>query len=566
MTMFQDALSDDTLFNTSGHPNPVFDYLTRFVPRRHKELLQWCEYLVYNSAHIYGLLKKFGEYPITSLVYDTSEPRERERHRELYEEKLNLKGFLTKISFDKYTYGCSLFSIYEPFQRWLRCRSCGTVENAAVAQVTYDLKRDTFSNTCRKCGVRGEVIVEETHLKNPADINLIRWDPKLIDIDYNPVTGKSEYYYTIPERLKEMVRENITDVLATTPRGMLRAIGRNSLFKFAPNKIYHIKMPGPAGVDAQWGLPPLVSAIKLFLFASTLRRANEAIALEYLTPFRVMFPQATAGADPFSALNLASWRNEIQTQYKQFRRDPLHLMFAPVPIGVQNIGGEGRALMTLGELQEAERAMVLALGVPMEFVTGGLGQTRGEVTLRMLENQLQTHIEDLNGAIQWIENNVSKFLGWKTIPMRLANFRLLDDVENKQMLLQLWQAGKVSDTKIGETFNIDFEQERKQRYEDQLAEIKAEQEFNARKTKLLNSLSQQAMAQAQAMQTGGTYDNQQLYAQAAQIAQEYAALDPGQRQSRLDALDSEDHTMYLWVKDLLEQMKLNENQARKTEG
>ena len=559
--------ADPMALNGASHPNPVFDYLTGFVPRKLKDLFKWAEYLAFNSAHIYGVVRKFGEYPITTFVYDTTSPNEKSRHQDLFEKKIGLKGFMTQVSFDKWIYGNAFVSVFEPIKRWLKCKHCGTKEDAKVADYKYVEQQTAFKLKCRKCQADAIAEVEDEKLIDASKINLIRWDPKLIDIDHNPVTGQSVYYYTIPRTIVQQVKEGNKHLIGTMPMEMLKAMKGKKTFKFAEGQLYHLKVPGPAGVESQWGFPPITSAIKLFLFAAILRRANEAIALEHITPFRVIHPQAASGSgDPVLQLNLQEWRQEFEKNYKLFRKDPLRMHTSPIPIGVQNVGGDGRGMLTLGELQEAEKNIVISMGVPMEFLSGGLGQTRGEVTLRMIENQLQTHIEDLNGLIQWIEGKCAKFLGWASIPMRLADFKLIDDVENKQIYMQLWQSGKISDTKIGEILGIDWAHERKQKLEDALAEQRSQMELEAAQKKLQNSLSQQAANKAQMSQGGTQYDQQAIIAQADQIAQEMAGLDAGSRRSRMDSLKNEDLVMASVVRERIEQMQQDQNQAAKAQA
>ena len=559
--------ADPMALNGASHPNPVFDYLTGFVPRKLKDLFKWAEYLAFNSAHIYGVVRKFGEYPITTFVYDTTSPNEKSRHQDLFEKKIGLKGFMTQVSFDKWIYGNAFVSVFEPIKRWLKCKHCGTKEDAKVADYKYVEQQTAFKLKCRKCQADAIAEVEDEKLIDASKINLIRWDPKLIDIDHNPVTGQSVYYYTIPRTIVQQVKEGNKHLIGTMPMEMLKAMKGKKTFKFAEGQLYHLKVPGPAGVESQWGFPTITSAIKLFLFAAILRRANEAIALEHITPFRVIHPQAASGSgDPVLQLNLQEWRQEFEKNYKLFRKDPLRMHTSPIPIGVQNVGGDGRGMLTLGELQEAEKNIVISMGVPMEFLSGGLGQTRGEVTLRMIENQLQTHIEDLNGLIQWIEGKCAKFLGWASIPMRLADFKLIDDVENKQIYMQLWQSGKISDTKIGEILGIDWAHERKQKLEDALAEQKSQMELEAAQKKLQNSLSQQAANKAQMAQGGTQYDQQAIIAQADQIAQEMAGLDAGSRRSRMDSLKNEDLVMASVVRERIEQMQQDQNQAAKAQA
>jgi len=551
-----------------AHANPMFDYTTSFVPRKLKDLFKWAEYLAFNSAHIYGIIRKFGEYPITRFTYESTSEEEKNRHRKMFEEDLKFKGILTLISYDVWLYGNSFISVYEPIVRNLICPICNTRENIKEAKYNYLFEKVQFKFDCKHCKAKGVIAkIEDKKDKDYSKIKIIRWDPKLIDIEHNPITGESHYYYQIPRDVIGKVRGGNKVQINHTPLEFLKAMQDNKTFKFSDNKIFHLKMPGPAGMQSQWGYPPITSAIKNFLFTAILRKANEAIALEHITPLRILHPTAASGqGDPISSIPLDKWRQELETNIRIFRSDPLRIQFSPIPIGMQNIGGDGRALLTLGELQEAEKSIVLSFGVPMEFLTGGLGNIRGEITLRMIENQLQTHIENLNSVTQWVEKKICDFAGWNTIKMRLADFKMLDDTDNKNLKLQLWQAGKVSDTTIAEMLGIDSDQERKQRKEDTLATLKADQELEIESHKIQNSISAQAQQQAIQSQGGMAYDQQQILAQADPIAQEFAQMDPGTKRSRLDALQSEDYVMYCVVKDRLQQIDQDQMAALKAQA
>ena len=566
MTMNSDLNPDLPMLSGLSHPNPAFDFLTAFTPRKLKDLLKWAEYLAYNSAHIYAIVRKFGELPITSFVFDSPSPSEKARHKKLCEQDINLKGVATLASFDKHVYGNSFTSVMEPFKRTLICQTCKSREDIKNADWTFNIDKLEFKMACRACKSRGVALVHDEKLLDSTKIQITRWDPKLIDIDYNPITGEREYYYEIPRSVVDKVRSGSRLLISTLPMSFLRTIKERKTFKFAPDQIYHMRVPGPAGIDSQWGFPPLTAALKLFLFAATLRRANEAIALEYITPFRVVHPLASsANADPYAGTDLEEWRDKFTNEYKQWRRDPLRMQVSPIPVGVQNIGGEGRALLTIAEVEAAEKNIALAMGVPLEFLTGGLGQTRGEITLRMIENQLQTHIEDLNGLVQWVERRCTTFLGWKSVPTRLADFKLIEDVENKQIYLQLWMQGKISDSRIGEVLGIDWSHEREQMNEDALAATKANMALEVATKKLQSSLAQKALAQAQLAQGGASYDPARVMDQARQIAEEYSQYDEGTMRSRLDALKGEDAVMYACVRSVLDQMSLNAQQAAKAE-
>lgn len=539
----------------ASHPNPMFDYLTTFTPRRLKDLLRAAEYIGVNSAHIYGTVRKFGEYPITRLEYETNTEAVRKSHENLFDRDLRMKGFLTKVSFDVWLTGNSLVSLYEPIQRNLTCTKCRTVENIVVADYQFHLDKLEFRINCRGCqakNIRAEH--KDIPLRDSKKMRLKRWDPKLIDIDSNTITGETEYYYTIPRSEISKVRSGSKLHINHTPMEMLSAMRDRKVFKFHPDAIYHMRMPAPAGLDMEWGLPPITAAIKLFMFAATLRRANEAIALEHITPFRVMHPaSASQVGDPLTSLNLSRWRQELEQNLRAHRRDPLRVMFAPIPVGVQNIGGDGRAMLTLGELQEAEKSIVLSLGVPIEFLTGGLSVRNGDTTLRMIENQLRTHIENLNGLIQWVESRATTFLQQESCPTKLADFKMIDDIEGKQLRLQMWSQKKVSDQTMASTVDLDLEYESRQIRQEALKAAKDDAETQMAVQKQQAALSITSRQQAAQAQGGSMYDPQAILAANAPLAEELMGYDEGTRRSRMDALQGEDPVAYAVVRMLLEQ-------------
>lgn len=562
---FSDPLSGS---RNASHPNPMFDYLTGFAPRKLKDLFRQAEYIGFNSAHIYGTVRKFGEYPITRFVYETNGDVEKTRHEKLFEKELRLKGFLTLVSFDVWLTGNSFVSLYEPIKRDLQCTHCKTREDICSATYAFNLDRLEFRHDCRQCKklkVISKVIDEP--LRDSSKLKLIRWDPKLIDIDANPITGECVYYYTIPRSLVADVRAGNKNKINHTPMEFLAAMKEKKAFRFVDGAIHHMRMPGPAGVESQWGYPPITAAIKMFYFASVLRKANEAIALEHITPFRVMHPLAASGqGDPLTTINLQRWRQELETNYKAFRRDPLRIMFSPIPVGVQNIGGEGKTLLTLGELQQAEENIVLSLGVPIEFLKGGLGQTRGEITLRMIENQLRVHIETLNALIEWVEGRASSFLRWGSVPMKLADFKMVDDEAGKQFKAQLWAQGQVSNTTMADTGDVDLRHERKQRKQDALDDARMEAETQIALQKQQQDLSMQSQQQAIRSSGGQSYDPAQVFAANTPLAEELMGMDPGTRQSRLDQIKTEDGVAYAVLRVLVEQIQQNQEAEMKAQA
>ncbi len=545
------------------HSSPYNLQSQLYTPRRLKELFKWCEFLFYNSPQVYAALRKFGEYPITDFTYETPNISLKKKYKNLLEVTLRTREFLVELTMDKYVYGNAFISMYQPFLRYLKCTRCGDLTN--IKNLSYEFSYDKlqFKYTCPNCKhsvTAGEKEVEDRKLLLSRGINFIRWDPKLMDVDHNPITDQAIYYYTIPKDLVTRVRHGHRNLIDTLPLSFLKTIKEDKQFKFAPNAIRHLKVGGPAGISPQWGLPPILPALPMFHFVASLRKANEAIASDYMVPLRVLHPgKGASPMDPVTSISLENWKDNMKESFGEWRKDPLHVMFAPIPVETAQVGGQGRALLTLGEIQEAEKGMVSSLGVPLEFIYGGLTGQGMEATLRLIENQLQTHISDLKDTVQWIADSCAKFLGWSKLKTGMTPFRITDDYAQKQVIMQLYQQGvqtgdqMISESTIMELNNLDVDKERERIKQETLDKVRAQQDLELEIKKIQNNMAQQIQMAAQ----DGTvsYDQQKIIGQADQIVAQLMNLDPGMRKSHLDALQVEDYILYSVVIQRMEQQE-----------
>lgn len=564
------GVADLSFHNVSSHGSPLFDFLTAFAPRKLKDLFRLCEYLYFNCSQIFAALQKFCTYPITDIVYDTTNEGLKTKYEDLHNKKLKTKRWLIKAAIDKFVYGNAFYSMYSPFVRFLRCPACRQLSNAGSVSYKFRLKKLSFSYQCASCRTKVDVgpdAVVDKPITRPDKIAIIRWDPKLVDIDYNPITGHSEYFWTIPKEMKERVAKNNKHLIDSLPMEFLKAMRDDKIFKFAENQVFHMKMDAPAGIEAQWGFPPLASTIKLFFYAAVLRKANEAIALDYVVPLRIISPkQSTGNADPLLTMNLATWTTEMKHAVKRWRRDPLHIMWSPIPAEVTHLGGQARALMTLGEVQAAEDNIIAAMGLPKEFIYGGFSAMGSGIQLRVLENQLVHQTGDLNDFLQWITDNAGRKLGWGPMPTELAPFRFIDDVQQKALLMQLNMADPqggpwISKTTLGKPFDVDPIEERKKRKQEMLDDARAQAETTVELQKRQTELGARVRAQAQLGQQGVAYDPQQMITQADGIVEQLMPLDQGTRQSQMHQLQTTDLPMYALVKERMENAVNQQNRA-----
>jgi len=557
-----------------GHTNPYYTYSQIFTPKRLKELFKMCEFLFYNSPHIFATLRKFGEYPITELTYNTDNKALKGKHKNLLEKIIRAKEFLLKATLDKYIYGNSFTSMYQPFVRNLICSKCKSPTNIQHTDYSFNIQNLTFSYKCLNCSqsvIAGEKNVEDRKLMLVKDINFIRWDPKCMDIEHNQFTGESLYYYTIPADTAAQVRRGEKHIINSTPFGFLKAVKEHRPFKFKPEAIFHMKFSAPAGVNPQWGLPPLLPALDRFFYTQVLRKANEAIALEHLVPFRIVSPAAGSNnGDPIQSINLNRWVEQMRDNVQAWRKDPLHIMYAPIPLQVSQLNGQGRALLTLGEVQEAEKSLVAALGIPLEFLYGGLTGQGMEATLRMIDNQLSVHTSDLTDLLQWVDDSCSKFLGWDNVEVGLIPSRMVDDTDRRNAVTQLWMVGQqsgsptISTSTIAELNNIDLDKESGRIKEEALQLARRDHEIKRETEDLMNTMAEQVKRESGAGNQQN-YDQTQVIASADNLVMEFMQMDPSTRRSQLHQLQMEDFVLYSVVIQRLEQQQTVARQQATTQ-
>lgn len=559
-----------------NHANPMFDFLSGMMPDTLKELFRWCDYLYINNSNIYAGLTKLAAYVITDITYDTDNATLRTQQKLLMERHLRIKPVLKAVLRDVKLYGNAFVSVLSRFRRFYKCPGCGITTALRKCRFKFNADKLTLAVTCPECRatathhLRDEVFTE-ARIRSHGGVHIKRWDPQQMDIHTNRVTGETEYWYTFPSSVASRVRRGDALHIADMPLEVLEAICKNRAFRFDDNEIYHMRLDAPSGLDGDvWGLPVIVAALKRHYYAAVLRKANEAIALDFLVPLRVIYPESAGGENPFAVMGMDVFREAITTALKQHRRDNLHTLVSPIGVGVAQLGGQGRALLTLGELQQAEDEIIACLGLPREFIYGGLSFTGTSVSLRMLENQLLSDKTDAVGLLNWIGAQCSQILGWELVDMDVVPFKFVDDVQQKGMEMGIHGqlGGRYLSTRaIAEANGRDIDQLRKERKEDAIAEAQLDREIQLALNALQSDLATASELQAQSQRGAGlAYDQAAVLAAADPLVEELLQLDYGERRSRLAALQGEDVVMYAVVVHRLEQARRAQAQQGAQQG
>ncbi len=564
-------LSDQYLAGSYSHPNPAYDYSTAFLPRKLKDYFRWSEFLFANSPQIFSVIIKFMSYSVNEIKIDPlKEDTSSEiiKHYEKIFETIDISSVLIRTAVNTLVYGNCFINILPTKIRY------------PISGVKYKFSphrpSNPFSIECKKCKNEFLADVIDIHeINSEKPFNIVFWDPKFIDIEYNKLTDEEIIYATIDSEISNKVKKGDKSYIEKIDLEIIKTAlnNRDQMFRFNPKFIRHTKLYSLAGIDQQWGYPILIPTLKSFLHAAILKKANEAIAYDYLIPLRIVFPSGTGTFDPTQMINLDLWKNEFVKSVKQWRRDPLHIEIAPVPVGRVQIGGEGRSLLTFQEIQMAEDNILAAMGVPKEIAYGSLQWKAAPITLRMLSKQLEPLISQLNGVVQWIADTISALEKMPKVKAKMVPFRLVDDSEQKMLLLQsasMPQPGMslVSAKTIGSLLNVDVEKEQEQLERESLAQKRREIKLMAE----MNRVTQEEMLYAQAQQ------NQQISAipqssvtegriiqEADQIVQGIINMPPIDRKRYLMQLDKERPVLHaVVIKRLNDYRQQMEAEGRKS--
>lgn len=466
-------------FGLGQTPNPWYNIANQFTPRNLHDVIKWSRYITVQSPTVTEVIRKLSTYPITDFIVDTEDRVLKDKYEDIIE-SIMLKDKLEDAGFDHYTIGNVFLSIYFPIQRTLTCPHCKTEYNARNADFV-EFKRYQFQGNCPACGNKAVFKREDRRSKNVSDINLVKWTPENVSVNHNPITGESEFYYKIPNGVRRRIMQGDRLFINSVPWGFVEAVRDSKDFKFDSDNIFHLKNLSMGNQLEGLGLPPLISFYSLVFYQAVLRKANESIATGHLSPLRTVFPQASSGnGDPVVSMSMSSFAGKVEQALKKHKQDPNHVLISPIPLGYQNLGGEGRSLMVSGEIDQAEKTMLLGLGVSMELLSGSTNWTSSTVGLRLLENTMNSYTAQIQRLITWVMRKISAYLNIERVGVEMTPFKLTDDTEQKRVLMALAQAGEGSLSTLFESMGLDYKEELERIKKDTVAksvmELETEQE------------------------------------------------------------------------------------------
>ena len=474
-------------------------------------------------------------------------------------------------------YGNAFVSLYLPFDRYLVCPNCGVQVHISKIPYDFDCSTGNFMCECPRCKM-GKVAFKrvDRRMHDPSKVNVIRWNPKRMRLKVHPISGEIKYYYRLDEKFVQRVREGDPFYINTSQWGFIQTCigsdknksnGAEHLFEFQPDQLYHMKDTVFSGLSDKikgWAIPPLLPYFKLAYYIQLMRRYDEAVALDFILPFRILYPQGQGpSGDALSMVSMQTFIAAMSRMIEKKRAKMTTIEVAPYAIGYELIGGEAKQLAPKESIQAAEQELLNAMGFPQELFSGTLTLQAAPVALRLFEREWNPFVDGMNTVLQWFTDQISKYFMWDHATVKLTPITLADDIEKKGLTLQLAQGQQISNQTALRSLGYDY-------MDEQQRVIKEQQD--------IQKLQEKAMADAQAQQAngamgggGGSGDGSSgmngpggqvgatpgdINEQAKQIAQELiAANNPAHTRQTLAQIKQTNPTLWAMVKGQLQDQR-----------
>lgn len=471
-------------------PDPFCDIAALIMPQTMSDAFRWCE-RVYERMGVYrSAVKRIVAYFITELDIACEDRDERKKYEDYLNDELNIKGLLTDVGLDYQFTDNSFTSILVPIKRYLECgtEGCGLERTLTEVMRKSEYKfvwRDyKFMANCPRCKCTTAWKRRDRRSGETPQLIVKRWNPHELEVIHDKYSGKCRYVWKIPEDYRRQVQNGDPLVLENAHWSIIEAVKDNRWILFDDGYIFHMRGHQLAGQENRgWGIPATLTNFGIAYYTQVLHKYNEALALDYVMPFRVITPSIKGGPmeqEPVYKLGVSNFVSRTNQMIKARRVDPTRWNVLPFPIEYQALGGDATTFMPKDLLEQAYDTMLNSIGCPIEFYRGTLsGQPSQSVAmLRIFEAHHQNFRDQLIRFLQFVVDGVSQRLRWEPVKVSMLKPRHADDIMRQQMQLQLGMNKQISQTTSLRAMDMDFTEEQRRMLEEQqiVAELTADKQ------------------------------------------------------------------------------------------
>ena len=563
---------DSILFDRKivGRYNSLSSIHADQLPNDIKEVFKWSEFISANVPLVSSALEKMSIVTMTSIQYQTEDLSEVDEGdqtswKRILEDEMDIKNVAQDIGFNKLLYGNVFLSVNTPVSRVLECKLCKEKSNemtfGQIQLKPFLLLKDkpgekfVIKGICPKCKKESEFSPHDTVVKDAKKINIIQWPVSGILMNKDLITGKGTFYYKMESTYEKTIKDGHKDQLFHLPLNTMIAALKGTSIKFDDSRVLHLPRRTLQGSKSAWGVPILTSSIPDMFSLLLARKANEKIFSDMIFPLRSLSPDTKGmdGSSIYNYMDAGDMSGKINAILQSHKNDPTSVKYFPVPLRANTVFGEGKSLNLAREIREMGEDIIGSIGVPLEFVKGGLSYNSGGASIRILENQLRDLTASIEKAMNFIAMHVGVIMGKKPVRLKLIPFKLVDDIQDKQIALGMHEKGKLSDHTMADMLGIDAQTESDRMIAEQKLGARMQMEIQKYMQGIAQNLAEKAETEAMLNSSSTQQLNQQAIMQEADnMAQTLSQLPDGQKRSEMDRLQKENWILYVATKERLE--------------
>lgn len=431
---------------------------TASFPSDIRSTLDLCLYL-YRTNRLYGAIaNRVVSWFITDVEFvGKGDKKEQEKLKTMLVDTLGVFTHMQQAGMEWAIYGNGFFRCVEPFDRWLIDDRSGGYRAIALDQipehlVTYDWEKMTYlvpdmaaaanlPKSQRKASLLPKVALRFRDKPSQAAerFSIIRLDPRYVELDKAHHSNQVEYIYRIPPEMTSRVKRGVLNEVNNTPRGLLEAIAKSKDFRFRRGEIYHFRAPTPTGVsDSGWAPPEILMHYDALYQLAVYRKADSAIALDFLHPIRFFTPNfgSTMG-DTVAHMLMSQWKQEMQNMIRRVRKDPTSIHALPFDVNYKESGTDGKNMVMYDVIEAYTTALFDGMGFPRELFRGSLNVEQIPHSSRMFERHYEWLYNELNGLLQFISRVVQRAYDADELQVRLKRPSVAYNAEWMQLKMQL---------------------------------------------------------------------------------------------------------------------------------
>jgi hypothetical protein len=473
-----------------GFPEPFSDMASLAMPESVMHALRWCEYLMFANGTYMRALDRVLAYFITDIDIigrreDGIDDKKRDEIKAYLMDELDVLDEVHTGGLNYMVYGNGFSSVLVPFRRYLSCGKCH-LELPLKQIYENDIFRHSWTDYewhahCPRCKFAGKWNHIDRRAGAESKLTIKHWSPHEIELLWDPYTDDIKYIWKIPEDYRKAIEKGHLHHLERAPWEIVQAVKQNKHFKFNDDSIYHMKESTLAGVrNRGWGISRVLSNFRQAWYVQVLHRYNEAIALDYVIPFRLITPAPGPGSgdaakDTLLNMNAGGMMGAINRMIALRRKDPARWNTLPFPVQYQALGGDANALAPRDLLDQGLEVLLNNVGVPVELYKGSLQIQSAPAALRLFESQWSHLVHVLNGYLSFLLKRVGMIQSWERVSAKLQKVTHADDLQRQMSKLQLMMGGQISKETGLQTIGVKYREEVRRMNDEQVFEAEQQQ-------------------------------------------------------------------------------------------